>query len=93
MDTGPGLVVLLWFCKRAPSSARIRRIVGRFFLSRSLNLAKWSIDLVVAIVGGFIGQRFERCQQRDACLDFGGELRSDRAGLCNFDDATLAVQP
>jgi hypothetical protein len=57
-------------------------------------LAKRIIALVVvAIVSGFVGQRFERFQQRDACLDFGGELRSDRAGLCNFDDATLAVQP
>jgi len=64
------------------------------FLLRSRNLAKGIIALVVvAIVSGFVGERFERFQQRDACLDFGGELRSDRAGLCNFDDATLAVQP
>ena len=56
-------------------------------------MAKWSIDLVVAIVSGFIGQRFERFQQRDTCLDFGGVLRNNWAGLCNSHDATLAVQP
>jgi hypothetical protein len=57
-------------------------------------LAKGIIALVVvAIVSGFVGQRFERCQQRDTCLDFGGVLRNNWAGLCNSHDATLAVQP
>lgn len=57
-------------------------------------MVKWILGMViVALLSGFAGQRYERFQQQDACLDFGGELRSDRAGLCNFDEATLPAQP
>ncbi|MFM2310154.1 MAG: hypothetical protein RLY87_2276 [Chloroflexota bacterium] len=57
-------------------------------------MAKWIIVMVVvALVSGYVGQRFERFQYDDACLDFGGEIRTDRAGLCNFDDTTLPAMP
>jgi hypothetical protein len=57
-------------------------------------MAKWIIGMVVvALVSGVVGQQLERFQQRDTCLDFGGEVRSDRAGLCNFDDAALPELP